>query len=250
MTPNSSTRRNVLFGVGVAAALTGFVTAVGGGALIWGHTTQRGSDGYYSTSTKAFATSSAALTSSDIDLGVNPADRPMAVDGFGSVTLRLQATSTSGKPVFVGVARARDAAAYLAGVGHDEVTDVNFSPFRVDYRHTAGERSPAPPAAQSIWVASATGTGTQTVTRPAGGGEWAVVIMNADASPGIRADVAVGAKTGILLPIGIGALVFGIAAMLGAGLAFFSASGSGRPGPQQPTLRAPGTPAAPPVPVP
>ena len=46
--------------------------------------------------------------------------------------------------------------------------------------------------------------GTQALTWKPDVGRWAVVVMNADGSRRVAADVSVGAKTGVLLPIGIG----------------------------------------------
>jgi hypothetical protein len=60
------------------------------------------------------------------------------------------------------------------------------------------------PAKASFWAATATGPGTQALTWKPDVGRWAVVVMNADGSRGVAADVSVGAKTGALLPVGIG----------------------------------------------
>src|SRR5581483_9770430 len=64
--------------------------------------------------------------------------------------------------------------------------------------------------------ASTAGTGTQELMWPSEGGRWTIVVMNADARAGVTADVSVGAKTGILLPIGIGLAAFGVLALFGA----------------------------------
>ena len=46
------------------ATLAGIGLGTGGGALVWAHTTQRDSAGYYSTSTESVDTPSFALWSS------------------------------------------------------------------------------------------------------------------------------------------------------------------------------------------
>ncbi len=47
--------------------------------------------------------------------------------------------------------------------------------------------------------------------------------MNADSSPAVVADVSVGVKTGVLLPLGIGAAVLGLLLMAGSGLLVWAA---------------------------
>ena len=59
-----------------------------------------------------------------------------------------------------------------------------------------------------LLAASVAGKGTQELLWPSEGGRWTIVVMNADAHAGVTADVSVGAKTGILLPIGISFFTF------------------------------------------
>jgi hypothetical protein len=54
----------------------------------------------------------------------------------------------------------------------------------VTYRQLDGDTQQVPPADQSFWAATAVGTGPQTLTWEQERGEWAMVIMNADATPG------------------------------------------------------------------
>ena len=61
------------------------------------------------------------------------------------------------------------------------------------YRTTDGSAPTVPPADLDIWVAQSSGTGTQSVTWPLERGDWTVVVMNADGSAGVTADLAVGA---------------------------------------------------------
>jgi hypothetical protein len=132
--------------------------------------------------------------------------------------------------------------AHLARSAHDEVTDFDVDPFRAEYRRSPGDERPAAPGVQSFWLASAQGDGLQRVTSPMDGDDLTVVVMNTDGSAGVTADVAVGAKTGLLLPVGIGLLAFaGVALSLGtAGVVVGATGGRARPG--QPGMSSPPAP--------
>jgi hypothetical protein len=220
-----SNRQTAFIVLGSLATFVGIGLGIGGGALVWAHNTHRDAGGYFSTSAEPLDTPSFALTSEKIDLGVNAADYRWIPGGPTGV--RLQATGTGGRPVFLGIAPTAEVERYLAGSAHAEVTDFELDPFRAEMRNTAGAARPAAPTAQAFWAASANGTGTQTVDWPMRSGRWTVVVMNADGSPGVSVDVAVGAKTGALLPIGIGMAGVALVAIVG-GIAFIVVGSRGK----------------------
>ena len=237
MNPSTSTSKTVLFSAGVLGSILATAIGIGGGALSWAHATQRDGAGFYSTSAKGFQTSSGALVATDIDLRADPGGTDR-LPGFLDVTTRVKASSTNGKPVFVGIASRADVDSYLRGAAHDVLDDVDFSPFHADYRRVPGERRLAPPVDQRFWVASASGAGDQSATWDVEDGQWAVVVMNADASDGVSADVAVGARTGVLLWIGLGLLVVAGLVSVGSVVAFRAAA-TGLPRPPAPPAVSP-----------
>jgi hypothetical protein len=187
----------------VAAAL---VTA--GGVLLWTHATQRTSDGFYEARTVSLSTDTYALITGPIDL---VAARPTAwFPSSQLATLRFEADSSEGSPVFIGIGPEDEVSAYLDGVGIAEV--LRTSPFteEVAYRTVEGDAPSGPPAEQDFWVVSAEGEGPQAVTWDLESGEWTGVIMNGDGSAGVSADFNAGARVGILLPIAIGLVVGGL----------------------------------------
>ncbi len=236
-----SAGRIVLLVVGSLLALIGLGLAAGGGTIVWANETQRDADGYFTTSTERFSTTTYALTSDQVDLGAEHAR--WASDLGDLARVRVRATSAvAGRPVFVGIGRERDVEAYLARVAHDEVSDVEFDPFRVQYRLQPGTVAPAPPTRQDFWVAQSAGTGTRTLEWGLEPGTWALVVMNADAARGLVSDVSLGIAVDHLLAIGVGLLIGGLV-LLGGGVtmvAFGARGAAGAPGPG-----APAEPAAP-----
>jgi hypothetical protein len=230
-TRTNATRTAFLL-TGMFAASLGLAAGVGGGALVWAHSTQRNADGFYATSAERLTTTSFAMTSPDLDFGTDGNEAGW-VPGSGGLTALVEASAAGNRPVFVGIAHKADVDRYLAGSAHDEVTDFDVDPFTAEYRRSPGDQRPAAPAAQSFWVASAHGDGLQRVTSPMKGDDLTVVVMNADGSAGVTADIAVGAKTGLLLPLGIGMLVFAAVALaLGTtGVVLGATGGRARPGP-------------------
>jgi hypothetical protein len=225
-----STGRVVLIVLGSIVALLGLGLAAGGGFLLWTDRTQR-DGGYLTTPTERFATPTYALTRERLEVGGKGEDWIWNENWLGHV--RIRAEGDSAKPLFIGIGPEAAVASYLGRVAHADVGDIDFDPFKVTYRRIAGGAPQAPPTAQNFWAASATGQGRQTVTWKVRDGDWSVVLMNADASRGVAADVDLGAKLSFLLWVAIGLLIGG-ALVLGGGVALIVLSARKRPPPAPP----------------
>jgi hypothetical protein len=180
---------------GSVGALVALALLVGAAALGIAHT-QRDVDGFFTTSTERHETTSHALTHEGVRIG-DVSELPDWVDDrFGAV--RVRAASHDGTPLFVGVARTADVERYLAGVAHEEVTDFELGPRRTETRWASGGAPRVAPTEEGFWAASASGTGTQTLDWELAEGTWSLVLMNADGSRGVAADVELGARVGFL----------------------------------------------------
>ncbi|TFC42472.1 MULTISPECIES: DUF4389 domain-containing protein [Cryobacterium] len=217
----------VMLVFGTILSLLGFSLAVAGTVGAAAGST-RDDSGYFTTPAAPLSTEAYALTSPR-----------MAVEGEGVpsdlVTLRLRASTSNGNDVFVGIAPQADVDRYLAGVNHTEVRTVTGSPFRVGYRDIPGNAVPGAPGDQSFWTESAEGSGPQQITWRLDPGNWAIVVMNADASPGVDVAVQAGAHLGFIRylgPLAVGLLLLGVSLLvLGLVLTVFGAIGLGRNGP-------------------
>ncbi len=228
--------RVVALVIGVLAVLVGAALAVGGSVLGAVAATQRDDDGFFTTSTERFETSTAAITTEEVDLG-----RPGPDDWWSKrdlATVRLRVDSARDRPVFVGIGPEADVERYLRGVPHDEVADVQYEPFTVSYRpeNVDGRGSPAAPAEQTFWAVQASGQSAQTLSWDIEPGRWAIVVMNADGSPGVSADIEVGGRLDLIVGIAIGLLVAGLISLaIGVVLIVVAArsSASQQPAPSQ-----------------
>jgi Domain of unknown function (DUF4389) len=211
--------------LGILISLFGLAAVAGGAVASAVGSAQR--DGYLNSGTARLSVGSLALTSPRLEAmgdGV-PSRLPFDVG-----TLRLRASSVDAtKPIFIGIAAQSDVDRYFSGVHHSELLDVERSPFRAEYRDIPGSSVPAPPAGQQFWKASASGPGEQSLTWDLAAGSWAIVVMNADTSPGVDAQVQVGFRSDLIRPAATGLLVGGIVALaVGVPLLILGAVGLGR----------------------
>lgn len=182
--------------VGLLAAL---VLAVAGVA-IWTDADRRDGSGYLSTDAHRITTATQAIATRDVTIGT---EVPTSLIG----TVRLHASSS--KRVFVGLARTADVDAYLAGASYALARDVDLDPFDVAYDTFDGSRTLPSPGSRTFWAASAVGGADASLTWTPRAGTWSVVVMNADASPGVSADLTAGVRVAWLLWAGIGAAILG-----------------------------------------
>jgi hypothetical protein len=225
--PNRPARVAAFIAAG-ALALFSFGLFAAGGVLLWADG-QKDEQGYVSSDTERFATSTRALTTENLDLDLDGLDAVVGHDSYGKV--KLEVGSEGGAPVFAGIARTRDVDAYLRGVDHAVVTDIDARPFRADYREQHGTAVPAAPADQRIWAESVQGAGEQTLTWDVRDGDWSVVVMNPDGTPGVHADISAGAQLGFLDEAAWVLLGMGLLSLVGAGAFAFV---GGRPHGGQP----------------
>jgi len=193
-------RRTALIVAGGLVGLIAILAVATGGTAIWADATQRDDNGYVATNSHRYASPTRAIATNGVTIGSE-------VPGWLVGKVRLEATST--KPVFVGIARKSDVDAYLANTSYASATKLDLDPFKVTYVPHPGNAAPGRPAAQSFWAASTTGRGTQALTWKIRSGEWSIVVMNADGSPGVSASVSAGAKIPWVLWAGIGLAALG-----------------------------------------
>ena len=212
----------LLLVLGSILGLAALALLFAGAAAVWADTTQRDADGYFTTDFERYDTPLYALTWEDVEIG-DVSDSPgWLLDRLGDV--RVRATSGSEEDIFVGIGPAGAVTSYLAGVGHDEVVD-GFDPD--DLRATAGEAPVAPPGEQDFWAASTSGGDHETLTWDVDAGSWSLVVMNADGSGGVAAEVQLGANPDFVLELGVVLLAVAVTLGFGAALAIFFGARTG-----------------------
>jgi len=206
-TERRAPRRVALIILGSIVALIALASLAGGGTALWADQTQRDSSGLFTQAGHRVTTDSYAVTQD----GVSVHHLPGFADNGKLLRVRIDARSETGRPLFVGVARDRDVAAYLANVSHSKLRDYAVATSDQEYDSFAGTKRPAPPATARIWAASTTGSAP--LTWKVRNGDWTVVLMNADGSSHVAAGVKLGFGISYLGRLTAGLLALG-AAML------------------------------------
>jgi hypothetical protein len=193
----------------IAVTVTALVLAVAGAAALAANALRDG-DGYFDSPTETFASAGYAIAMKSVDIS----DAPQWALDAGLDRVRVEARGD--RALFVGIARASDLERYLRGTEHDDVSRLTYRPFDVDYAHANGGAPPFAPADASFWVESAAGEGRLTLDWKPRPGNWRAVLMNADGSRGVTAELRFGARTSLLRWVGAGLLA---AAALAAAVA-------------------------------
>ena len=232
--------RILMIVAGILIVLAAGLVALVGAGLTWAHTTQRDSDGFFSTSAERLDTATPAITSDELDLGVSTHDARW-FDAGDLATVRIEVEASGETPAFVGVGPSAAVAAYLDGVAQARIDDVEVDPFRVEYDFTDGADRADPPGEQDFWVAQ--GTDGEPLEWELEGGDWVVVVMNADGSSGVSVDASVAAKVDWLLPLALGLLIGGfVFVVIGSLLLVFGAIGLSRHSAEQAPASTPAAP--------
>lgn len=199
--------------------LLGIALLLGGLGIFVAEGIARDDDGYLATGEDRFASATYAITTDEIDLELGPGDWVSdELLGF----LRVGVKGSGDEPVFVGIARTLDVSRYLSGVRHDVLADLDEDGPR--YELQRGAKRPQPPGRQDFWVAASEGAGEQQVEWEVESGVWSIVVMNADAAPGVDVDAELGVKAGWVIWVGVGLFVAGIVLTVGGVLLILAVS--------------------------
>jgi Domain of unknown function (DUF4389) len=215
--------------IGSLLVLGGLGALGGATALAVADTRGRDAAGFVMTPAQRFTGEGYALVADPLRLhqATGDADLPGVV---GDV--RIRATGTSASGVFVGIGQIAAVQAYLDPVAHSALTPPSTIKPSTPVQVTAGGPPTTSPGQEPFWVARASGTGPQELTWTPVTGDWAVVVMNADGSRPVVADLSFGATAPGLRGVWTGLVAFGGAA-LGVGvlvvaLALWSAAARSR----------------------
>jgi hypothetical protein len=181
----------------------------GAGVLTWADQGQQG--GYLTTGSGTYSTGGYALASDPVNL-----HGAWAWLGRFAGEVRIRVTATrAGQPIFVAIGPAADVSRYLSGVGYMSVTALGDH----DVTQHPGNAVPAPPSAALHWAAQAHGAGTQTLRWTVRSGDWIVVVMNPDGTPGVTASADAGVSSPVLPALAGELLAAGFTAgLIGAAL--------------------------------
>ncbi|SDC03594.1 hypothetical protein SAMN05660690_0285 [Geodermatophilus telluris] len=238
------TGRVVALVLGVLLLLPGLALVTGGGVLLWASALHR-SDGFVVSPEERLGSPGHALVSDRIDLRAGADWLPVSA-ALGRA--RIEVTPATAEEVFLGIAPAADARAYLDGVGRTTLDALGFDGPADAADEIPGGAPPGAPADQDFWTAQVAGRGPQQLTWEPADGDWVLVVMNADGSAGVDVQGRVGAELPALAGIGCAVLGAGLVVTLLAVL--LVRPGLGRTVEDWPTVRAVGRyPAAPPRPL-
>ena len=172
-------KRAIYLLLGIVALLLGVVLIAGGATVA----SVFGSDDSISTAPARVDGTGVALVTENLRIDASSVTLPR---GVGTLTLSVKAPD--GRAMFAGTASPDNLDTYLTGAPYDVVVDLT-SGSAARTRHVPGTQQPPPPAGQSFWVTQSEGT-APSISTALGPGD-ALVVLNADASPGVHADVVV-----------------------------------------------------------
>jgi Domain of unknown function (DUF4389) len=217
---------------GALLVLTSLGLLTGGVGTFIVNATMRDS-GYITSLSRDVSSNGYAVVVDDLVLEAPGPNSALPGRLIGDVRVRVNGAAAT--PVFVGIARSSDVAAYLAGVNRDVLRHAadgrmmggnwgwgnGWNNHMDDWYPTftqPGGAPSGPPPAQGFWTSSATGVGEQAVRWSPREGSWALVVMNADGSRPVAASVDVGATVPWLPWLAGGLVLLGVLLAVGGAL--------------------------------
>ena len=207
-------RRILAVVFGVLGLAVGMALVAG---AVWLLNEDRDDDGFYASESHQFERASHAIVSGDFDQ-LTEVPSWLADLVTDPVDVRIEGSSAAGEALFVGIAATDDVDRYLSGVAHDEVKSLDIDGRTIDsveYAGREGTGTPTAPGDEDFWEVSTEGVGLQSVQWSIEQGNWTAVVMNADGSAGVAADLAFGASISNIVAIAWAVIAFGAFSLLG-----------------------------------
>ncbi len=130
-------------------------------------------------------------------------------------TLHLRAEARDHGPIFLGVGHADEVDSYLGASRYDSLYRFTFPWHTRQQTVDHGTQRLPRPAGLDVWAVSASGRGRQELSWRTTDGDWRVALLNADAHPGVDADVSVAAEIRGAFLISLGVLAIGLVVAAG-----------------------------------
>lgn len=219
-TQHWSTGRVVSAVAGTLLILGGLGALPAGGTALWFDQAGRDSAGYISTGSEQYSSPGYAITTESGAVRIEGSSRMMN-RLLGDV--RITGTSRNGTPLFIGIAAERDASAYLAPIEHTVVARIDGRGDEPSYRQLGGSKPTQAPGTERFWVAKSSGSGQLQVDWQPQAGDWSVVVLNADGSRAVQAELSVGATIPWLDNLAFALIAAGLIFLVGGGLLIFVA---------------------------
>ncbi|WP_020518883.1 hypothetical protein [Catelliglobosispora koreensis] len=194
-------KKIILILLGVLGLIVGIPLALAGGGLL----AVGGRDGALQSGWHRVDSPTVALVTDANNLG------NASVETGGTAVSIVVEARNSNKPVFLGVAKAQDVENYLRGAASDEITSIDFNPFKLEtVRETGSLASVSPPGNQNFWVAQSSGVSPELTWKVTGDGTYRAVVMNADGTANLSTDLSLGLKAPAIFGVGLGLLIAGL----------------------------------------
>jgi len=199
--------RSISVVAGSLLAVVALVLLVGGTAVLVANRTMR-DNGYLTSPTRSFSSAGYAVVVGDVLLHGPGADATVPAKVAG--TLRVRSTPQDATtPVFIGIGDAAAVDTYLAGVARTRPGTAAG-----EARDLPGGAPSTPPAVAGVWEVQSTGPGQQNLFWTPHTGRWSMVLMNADGTGPVTANIDVGVSApwlawvgGLLVAAGVIVLV-------------------------------------------
>ncbi|QRP49278.1 hypothetical protein [Amycolatopsis sp. FDAARGOS 1241] len=205
--PRRSPARVVVIVLSVVVLVVGVCLAVGGGVLLLIF----GTNGQLRSGQHAVSTPTVALVTDTAQV----ADSTSLTRALGAPSVTVHATGGNSSGLFIGIGPAAEVDRYLAGAAIEQARNFDLDPFSVGSARVNGALVVRPPATQTFWVAS----GSTGLTWRIRDSSYRAVVMNADGSAGVNAQLDVTLALPRLFGYALGFFIGGVVLIVVAVLA-------------------------------